>query len=104
MPVGPVPLSTVEENMEGFLENQIQHAKEAKRLHHKVGAPTHMNFRCSAKGNSIENCPVTLDDTDIMRKMWGEGIAHSKGETARRTPRRVTNDNVSVPDELKERT
>ena len=68
VPVGPVLLSTVGENMEGFLENQVQCAKEAKKLHHEVGAPAHTNFRFSVKRNSIENCPVTLEDMDFMRK------------------------------------
>ena len=45
MPAGPVLLSMAEENMEGFLENQVQCAKEAKKLCHKVGVPTCTNFR-----------------------------------------------------------
>ena len=70
---------------------------------HKAGAPKHTNFRCPVKGNSIENCPVTSEDTNIMKKIQGKDIAHSKGKVVRRTPRKVVSNNVTVSDELKEK-
>ena len=55
-------VTTVKENLEGFSENQIERATEAKRLYHKVGAPTVENFKYLIKGNMIKNCPVTVND------------------------------------------
>ena len=64
------------------MENQIERATEAKRLYHKVGAPTIENFKYLIKGNMIKNCPVTVDDINIMHKIWGDNIAYLNGKTA----------------------
>ena len=59
-------VTTIKENLEVFSENQVERAKEAKRLYHKVGAPTVENFKYLIKGNMIKNCPVTADDINNM--------------------------------------
>ena len=62
-------VTMVKENLEGFLENQIERATEAKRLYHKVGALTVENFKYLIKGNMIQNCLVTVDDINNMHKI-----------------------------------
>ena len=47
------PLGTVEENAEGHTNQQQEQAKEAKKPHHIIGAPTVKNFKCMIKSNQI---------------------------------------------------
>ena len=63
-------VTTVKENLEGFLDKQVERATTAKRLYHKVGAPTVENFKYLIKGNMIKNCPVTLEDINTMIKSY----------------------------------
>ena len=62
-------VTAIKNNMEGFLDKQLERAMEAKRLYHKVGAPTIDNFKYMIKGNMIKNCPVTLEDINNMQKI-----------------------------------
>ena len=93
-------LDTVENNMEGYTEEQIKRAKNAKQLYHKVGTPGMENFKYIIKGNMIKDCPVNTDDINNMMKIWGKDIAVIKGKTVRRTPRKITNDIIEIPKEL----
>ena len=48
----------------------------------------------------IKDCPVTLEDTNVAKSIWGKDIAALKGKTTRSKPDPVAKDFVKVPKEL----
>ena len=92
---------TIEENLEGFTNVEIDRARTGKKAYHKLGAPGMENFKYLLKGNMINNCPVTHHDVDNMIKIWGKDIAVLKGKSVRKTPRRVETETHDIPEELK---
>src|SRR5210317_875477 len=93
----------VDENMEGFSRNEVEKAKQARKLYHMVGAPTIENFKMMITGNMIKNCPMSVADVEVSKKIWGKDISRLKGTTVRKTPRAVVDMTVDIPDELREK-
>jgi len=50
--------------------------------------------------NFIENCPVTVKDTNITEKMFGLDVSSLKGKSVRRKPKPVRKDLIKIPKEL----
>ena len=50
--------------------------------------------------NAIKNNPVTMEDVDIVQKIFGPDIATLKGKTTHRAPVTVINDCIKIPREL----
>ena len=96
-------LNTVEENLMGYMQVEIDIAKIAKKAYHKLGAPGMRNFQYLINGNMINNCPIMHHDVDNMIKIWGKDVAALKGKSSRRTPRKVVEEIFEVPAELKEK-
>ena len=73
-------MATVSDNMIGFNNEQIEAAKKAKQLYHKIRAPGVGNFKYIIKGNMIKDCLVRTEDINNMIKIWGKDIAYIKGK------------------------
>ena len=50
--------------------------------------------------NTIKNNPVTTEDLDIAKKIFGPDISSLKGKTTRRKPVPVIEDYIEIPREL----
>ena len=67
------------------------------------GQATYTMFRSTAdlkaavQNNGINNCPVTMDDTDIAKKVCGPDEPSLKGEMPRKQPKQVIADLAPVP-------
>ena len=73
-------VTTLEENMIGFTDRQVQQAKLARKIYHNVGTPTIKNFKLLIKTNSIKNCPITIDDINNAEKIFGPSLSSLKGK------------------------
>ena len=85
---------TVKENAEGFSSRQLERARKAWKLYHKIGTPGVESFKSLVKGNMIKNCPVTVDDIKIVEKVWGTDVSYLKGKTVGRTPREIVEETI----------
>ena len=95
-------LGTVEENATSHTKQQQEQAKEARKLHHIIGAPMVNNFKHIIKSNQIWNCPITVEDIEVAEKICGKDTSHLKGKTTQRYPTTTTTAAITVPKELRE--
>jgi hypothetical protein len=58
------------------------------------------DFKWVIQRNQIKDCPVTVQDIDVARKIWGKNIAALKGKTTRSKSIPVARDYVKVPMEI----
>jgi hypothetical protein len=93
-------VNTVSENKEGFTKRQIKSAELARNLYKNLSYPSMKDFKWVIKSNQIKDCPVTVQDIDVARKIWGKNIAALKGKTTRSKSIPVARDYVKVPMEL----
>jgi hypothetical protein len=50
--------------------------------------------------NAIRNCPVTTEDVNIAKKIFGPNMSSLKGKSARRKSTPVREDTIEIPEEL----
>jgi hypothetical protein len=50
--------------------------------------------------NQIKDCPMTIQDIDVVMKIWGKNIAALRGKTTRSKMHPVARDYGKVPKEL----
>jgi hypothetical protein len=62
---------------------QFEHVKEARRLYHIVGTPTVSNLKSLLRMNAIQNCPVTVEDVNILEKIFEPDMSSLKGKWTR---------------------
>ena len=93
-------LATVRGNVEGFTKRQVDRAKAARELYHKVGAPTITNLKALIRQNLISDCPVTAEDVDLAEKIFGPDAATLKGRTTRSNPTPAKADYIEIPTEI----
>ena len=58
------------------------------------------NFKKALRSNIIKDCPVIEKDVDLAEAIFGLDVATLKGKTARRTPKWIVTDVVTVPPKL----
>ena len=68
-----------------------------------MGAPTMKNFKFTMKSNQIQDCPITVEDTETAEQICGKDMSHIKGKTTCRNPTMQENATMTTPKELKER-
>jgi hypothetical protein len=93
-------ISTVAKNRQGYTLHQFECAKEARRLYHIVGTPTMNNFKSLLQMNVIQNFPVTVEDVNILEKIFGPDMSRLKGKSTRRKPKPVRSDLIEIPKEI----
>jgi hypothetical protein len=76
-------VNTVSENKERFTKRQIKIAELARTLYKTLSYPSMKDFKWVIQSNQIKYCPVTFQDIDVARKIWGKNIAALKGKTTR---------------------
>lgn len=95
-------VETVEENASHYTGRQMDRAKAARNLMHSLGYPSTADLKNIIKMNSIQNCPITVQDVDVAEKIFGKDVGSLKGKTSRSKPTPVVHDIVEIPPELKE--
>ena len=96
-------IDTVAENQKGYMQHQFEHTKAARKLYHNVGTPTIENFKALLKMNTIQNCPITIQDVMIAEKIFGPNMSRLKGKSTRQKPKPVKEDLIEIPKELLEK-
>ena len=64
-----------------------------------MSGPTVENFKYILRQNIIQNCPVTVEDVNIAKKIFGPDMGTLKGKTTRKKPKPVKSDTVEIPPE-----
>jgi hypothetical protein len=93
-------LETVNENKKFYTKRQFEQAKRARELLYSLGYPSINDMKAIIWMNAIKNNPVTTEDVDIAKKIFGPDIATLKGKTTRRAPIPVIEDRIEIPREL----
>jgi hypothetical protein len=93
-------VNTVLENKTGFTKGQIKCAQITQNLYKTLSYPFMKDFKWVIWSNQIKDCPVTIHDIDVAKKIWGKNIAALKGKTNRSKMHPVARDYVKVPKEL----
>jgi hypothetical protein len=93
-------VNTFSENKTGFTNRQIKCAEIARNLYKTLSYPSMKDFKWVIRSNQIKDCPVTIQDIDVARKIWGKNISALKGKTTRSKTHPVARDYVKVPKEL----
>ena len=94
-------INLVEENMEGYSQQQIERAKKVKDVYVMIGYPTITDFKATLQKNMLMNCPYTVEDIDNATNIFGPDIHVLKGKTTRKQPISVRMDYVAVPHKIK---
>jgi hypothetical protein len=95
-------VNIVSENKEGFTKRQIKSAELARTLYKTLNYSSMKDFKWVIQSNQIKDCPVTVQDIDVARHIWGKNIAALKAKTTRSKSIPVARDYVKVPMELME--
>ena len=93
-------VDTVAKNRQGYMQHQFECAKLAQKLYHIVRMPTIQSFKAMLRTNIIKNCPVTIEDVTMAKKIFGPSMSSLKGKSTRRKPKPVKKDLIKIPKEL----
>ena len=77
--------------------------RRARDFYHAVGTPTVKSLKAMLKTNIIQNCPVTSEDINIAKRIFGPSISSLKGKATRTKPKVIKKDLVQIPKEILER-
>jgi hypothetical protein len=106
VPEGSPFIQTVRGNYEGFTKRDIQAAKEARLLQGKLGQISNTELRQLLKEKDkvrhalLRNCPVTTDDLDCAKIIFGPSVDRLKGTSVRTKPIRAEPNYVTIPKEI----
>ena len=90
-------VQTVQGNMEGFTNREVEEARKARKAQAMLGHPTDRDFLGMVRGGMISNCPVTANAVKNAHQIFGPDLAGIRGRTVRRPPESVTTDYVQIP-------
>jgi hypothetical protein len=93
-------INTVKENRVGYTQRQFEQAKRAQELYHIVGTPTIELFKTLIKMNAIKNCPVTTEEVNKAKKIFGADMSSLRGKSTRRKSTPGREDVIEIPEEL----
>ena len=93
-------MATTAENRNNYTTGQFERAKVARKLYHIISAPSTKNFKTILRSNRIKDCPVVEKDVYITEEIFGPAVTTLKGNSARRNPRIILEDLITVPPEL----
>ena len=93
-------VQTMDENKAFFTNCQFAIAKKVHELYHALGMPSTQDFKAMLRMNLIANNPVTMEDIEIAKQIFGPDIRSLKGKTTRQKPIPVVNNYIAIPKEL----
>jgi hypothetical protein len=62
-------VTTVEENKQNFTNREVTGAQKARDLYASLAYPSDNDFKWILKANQIKDCPVTLEDAGVAKKI-----------------------------------
>ena len=68
-------VDTVAKNRKNFTTEEFERAKQARTLHHNVGAPGIEKFKGMLRTNWTQDCPVIKKDINTATEIWGPDVA-----------------------------
>ena len=93
-------VNTLEDNLQGFSQRQIEQAKRARKLYHIMGLPSMHDFTELIKNNMLYNCPINVQDINNSIEIYGTPVATLKGKATRKKPEVVSSDYFEVPEDI----
>jgi hypothetical protein len=72
----------------------------ARELYHIVGTPTIELLKALFKINAIKNCPVTTEDVNNAKKIFGADMSSLRSKSTRRKSTWVREDVIKIPEGL----
>jgi hypothetical protein len=93
-------VNTIDKNKTFFTTQQVDKAKQARELYHALGTPSIQDFKAILCMNLIANNPVTTEDIEIAKEIFGPDIGSLNFKTIRKKPALVVNDYIKIPPEL----
>ena len=94
---GTALVNTLQENKSFYTDRQIQKAKLAKKLLSSMAYPTIDQLKAMVWMNLIQDNPVTLEDVDLIEKVYGKDVPTIKGKTTRKAPTTVKFEDIHIP-------
>ena len=79
---------------------QFVRAKKAHELYHALRTPSIQDFKAILRMNIIANNPVTMEDIEIAKQIFGPDIGSLKGKTTRQKLIPAVNNYIAIPKEL----
>ena len=96
-------LNIVDSNKSHFSRRQLEGAKKAQSLYHRMGRPSETTFYRIISENTLKNCPVTIEDAKRAFYIFGPSASAVRGTTTRKKPLHIPEYHpISLPPELLE--
>ena len=89
-------VTTVEENMVGFISRQIERAKLSMKIYTNVGLPAVNNSKHILSTNMILNCLISVADKINTENIYGTSMASFKGKSTSSKPRPLIKDDIQI--------
>jgi hypothetical protein len=64
-------VQTVQGNMEGFTNREVEEARKARKAQAMLGHPTDRDFLGMVRGGMISNCPMTANAVNNAHQIFG---------------------------------
>ena len=94
-------MPTVRSNKEGFTPKQVKAAMEARSAMHIIGAPDERKFKQALRTGLFKDCNITEKAIDHAHAIYGKDTSTLKGKSTRITPKKLVDDWIEIPRELK---
>ena len=80
-------MSTIYKNSKKYYTNsEIKGGETVRRIHEELGWPSTEYYKLLVENNLLINSPITGDDINRARHIFGETIHLTKGTTVRIVP------------------
>ncbi len=76
-------VNTVRENFEGYTRQDVERAREARRIQEMNANPTEREFSGMVREKLLTNCPITIREVDNANQIFGPNLANLRGKTTR---------------------
>ena len=87
---------------EGISRRDPKQAHLARNIQGMVGHPSDKDFKTMVRFNMIKGCPVNVRDITNTTRVFGRGIAGTRGKKTRQCSVPITFDYVAVSRHLKD--
>ena len=99
-------VQTVHENFEGFTKQEVEPAKEVRKLHNHLGqlSKTELKGMLQEKDKVshalLKNCDLTVTDMENTKAIFGPSVPRLKGTSVQMKPVRAEPNFVKIPRDL----
>src|SRR5210317_1945373 len=80
-----------------YQEIELILLRDKSKLYYVLGCPIMQNFKYILQQNIIKNCPITVEDINIVEQIYGPDIATMKGKTTKQKVGTVKQDEIKIP-------